>query len=251
VVTATQDIHSGEGGSIIPNAAWRLVWALNTLKSEDERINLPGFYDDVISPSEQDIAFMAALPAKAEEVQRVYGFRSFLNRMTDEVEIKIAEVFQPTCTICGLTSGYQGEGSKTIMPSRASAKIDFRLVPKQTPEKVLEQLRKHLDSEGFSDVEIEYLGGEAPARTDPTDPFVDIVVQAASEPYGKEMLIVPMLGGSGPNHLFVNELGLPVVTAGIGYPGSQIHSPNENIRLDLYLKGSKHIARILTLFGKD
>jgi acetylornithine deacetylase/succinyl-diaminopimelate desuccinylase-like protein len=123
-------------------------------------------------------------------------------------------------------------------------------VPNQKPENVLRQLREHLDKHGFEDIKIEYLGGEASARTDPADPFVDLVVKIAKEPYGKEMLIVPLLGGSGPNHLFVEKLGLPVVTAGIGYPGSQIHSPNENIRLDLYLKGAKHFARILMEFGK-
>jgi acetylornithine deacetylase/succinyl-diaminopimelate desuccinylase-like protein len=136
-----------------------------------------------------------------------------------------------------------------VLPAQASAKVDFRLVPNQTPEAVLKGLRQHLDKEGFEDIEITYLGGEAPARTDPDDPFVSLVVDTANEVYDHPMQIVPMVGGSGPNHTFVKNLNLPIATAGVGYPGSNAHAPNENVRLDLYLLGAKHIARILETFG--
>ena len=249
IETAIIDVHSGLGGSIFPNAAWRLVWALSTLKGKDERVRLPGHYDTVKPPSERDRKLIEALPETAEEYKTRYGVDHFLRNLTGGTELRIAEVFEPTCTICGLTSGYQGEGSKTVLPAQASAKVDFRLVPDQTPEQVLKSLRAHLDSEGFQDVHIKFLGGEEPARTDPDDPFVALVVETARPVYGQPMQIVPMSGGSGPNHAFVHDLHLPVVTAGIGYPGSQGHAPNENIRLDLYLKGAKHVARILKEFG--
>ena len=249
VETANQDVHSGTGGSIFPNAAWRLVWALNTLKGPDERIRIPGFYDPIRPPSQRDRALMEALPEVSEEYRSRYGLKNFLKGLTGGVDLRIAEVFEPTCTICGLTSGYQGPGSKTVLPARATAKVDFRLVPDQTPQQVLQQLRAHLDAEGFSDVQVTFLGGEAPARTDPDDPFVKVVVDAATDVYGSPMQVVPMVGGSGPNHAFVEYLNVPIVTAGIGYPGSQVHAPNENVRIDLYLKGAKHIARILKNFA--
>lgn len=251
VKTASQDAHSGLGGSIFPNAAWRLVWALNTLKDIDENILIPGFYENVLPPTERDIKFFEMLPDNADEYRERYGIKNFLLGYEGGNELKIAEVFHPTCTICGLTSGYQGKGSKTVLPARASAKVDFRLVPNQTPGEILEKLRAHLDRQGYEDVKIEFLGGEAPARTSPDDPFVDLVVNSATEVYGEPMKIVPMVGGSGPNHVFIEELDLPVVTAGIGYPGSQSHAPDENIRLDDYLKGARHIARILKAFGSD
>ena len=250
VETAKSDVHSGLGGSIFPNAAWRLVWALNTLKGEDERIRIPGHYDSVKPPSERDRKLIQALPETSEEYKTRYGVDHFLRGLSGGPELRIAEVYEPTCTICGFTSGYQGEGSKTVLPACASAKIDFRLVPDQTPEQVLKALRAHLDAEGFSDIQIKFLGGEAPARTDPDDPFVSLVVETARSVYGTPMQIVPMSGGSGPNHTFVHFLNLPVVTAGIGYPGSQGHAPNENIRLDLYQKGAMHIVRILLEFAK-
>jgi len=165
------------------------------------------------------------------------------------VELRLEEVFQPTCTICGLTSGYQGPGSKTVLPARASAKVDFRLVPDQTPQRVLKLLREHLDRHGFEDVKIDFLGGEAPDRTDPDDPFVKLVVDTSADVYGMPMQIVPMTGGSGPNHLFTEALHIPIVTAGVGHPGSQAHAPNENIRLDLYLKHAKHMARLMKAMG--
>jgi acetylornithine deacetylase/succinyl-diaminopimelate desuccinylase-like protein len=251
VDTATRDCHSGLGGSIFPNAAWRLVWALNSLKGPDERIRIPGHYDSVVPPSPRDRELMEALPEVAEEYSSRYGLDHFLKGLTGGVELRIAEVFEPTCTICGISSGYQGPGSKTVLPASAFAKVDFRLVPNQYPEEVLLRLRNHLDAEGFSDVEITYLGGEPPARTDPDDPFVRLVMETAEPVYGHPMQAIPMTGGSGPNFPFIHTLKLPVATAGVGYPGAQAHAPNENLRIDLYLKGARHIARILNEFGNN
>jgi acetylornithine deacetylase/succinyl-diaminopimelate desuccinylase-like protein len=249
VRTASIDVHSGLGGSIFPNAAWRLVWALNSIKGPDGRIRLPGHYDNIIPPTARDQELMQALPDAAEVYKQRYGIDHFLNGLTGGVELHLAEVFEPTATICGLTSGYQGPGSKTVLPARASAKIDFRLVPDQTPEQVLHSLRAHLDAEGFSDIDVTYIGGEAPGRTDPDDPFIKLVVDSAIPVYGQPMQVVPMIGGSGPNHAFLEHLCLPIATAGISYPGGQAHAPDENIRLDLYHKGVKHITRILTAFS--
>ncbi|HUV92633.1 MAG TPA: M20/M25/M40 family metallo-hydrolase [Anaerolineales bacterium] len=250
VETAKVDTHSGTGGSIFPNAAWRLVWALRSLKGSDGRIRIPGFYDLVKQPSPRDRQYMAELPEVAAEYKERYGVKYFLKGLTGGVDLRIAGVFEPTCTICGLTSGYQGPGSKTVLPAHASAKVDFRLVPDQHPLEILDQLRIHLDNQGFDDIQIEYLGGEPPARTDPDDPFVKLVVETAEPVYGCPMQIVPMVGGSGPSYLFVHLLKLPVVTAGPGYPGSLAHAPNENLRLDLYLKHAKHMVRILKAFGE-
>jgi acetylornithine deacetylase/succinyl-diaminopimelate desuccinylase-like protein len=191
---------------------------------------------------------MAALPEVADEYKQRFGVKYFIKGLEGGVDLKISEVFEPTCTICGITSGYQGPGSKTVLPARASAKVDFRLVPDQYPHQVLEQLRAHLDASGFSDVQIQFLGGEPPARTDQDDPFVRLVVDSAEPVYGQAMQRVPMVGGSGPSFPFIHLLNLPVATAGAGYPGSQTHSPNENIRLDLYMKHARHMARIINEF---
>ena len=243
------DVHSGLGGSIFPNAAWRLVWALNSLKGVDERILIPGFYDDVKAPSARDRELMENLPDVAEEYKTRYGVKEFIKGLKGGIDLKVEEVFTPTCTICGLNSGYQGPGSKTVQPAKASAKVDFRLVPDQKPADILKKLRAHLDAQGFSDVEITFLGGEPAARTDPDDPFIKMVVDTSTEIYGVPMEIVPMVGGSGPSYPFVHDLGLPVATMGLGYPDTKAHAPNENIRLDLYLLHAKHMARVIKVFA--
>ena len=251
VETASTDLHSGLGGSIMPNAAWRLVWALRSLKGSDEKIRISGFYDKVLKPSKRDILLFEAMPEVSEEYKSRYGIKNFIKGLTDGVELRIAEAFEPTCTICGLTSGYQGKGSKTVQPARASAKVDFRLVPDQNPDEIVKLLRKHLDSEGFSDVQIDFLGGENPARTDPDDPFIKLVVDTAKDVYGVPMQIVPTIGGSGPNYPFIHDLKLPVATAGLGYPDTRAHAPNENIRIDLYLQHAKHMVRVIQEFARQ
>jgi acetylornithine deacetylase/succinyl-diaminopimelate desuccinylase-like protein len=250
VETASTDVHSGLGGSIFPNAAWRLVWALSTLKGEDERIRIKGFYDGIQQPSARDRELMAALPEVAEEYKSRYGVKQFIKGLSGGVDLRVEEVFTPTCTICGLTSGYQGPGSKTVLPARASAKVDFRLVPDQDPDDIRGKLRAHLDEHGFQDVQIADLGGDPPARTDPDDPFIQLVAKVAEEVYEMPMQLVPLVGGSGPSHPFVHDLGLPVATAGLGYPDTKAHAPNENIRVDLYLKHARHMARVIKEFAK-
>ena len=250
VKTANIDSHSGLSGSIFPNAAWRLVWALSTLKNQDEKILIDHYYDNIVGPSEVDLKLIADLPEVADEYKARYGIKGFLKGLTAGPELRRTAVFEPTCTICGLTSGYQGEGSKTVLPAKASAKVDFRLVPNQTPEEVLDLLRKHLDKHGFQDIEIEFMGGGPAGKVDPMDPFVQLVNQAAEEVYGIPPVIDPMNGGSGPNYPFIEYLKVPIVMSGIGHPGSRAHAPDENIRIDLYTLGTRHFTRILGAYEK-
>lgn len=249
VKTGTLDAHSGLAGSIFPNAAWRLVWALNTLKDQNEHIRIPGFYDNIVPPTERDLELLSALPDESEDLKQRYGIKGFLRGLSG-LDLKRDAVFLPTCTICGLTSGYQGPGSKTVLPAEASAKVDFRLVPNQTPEEIVEKLRIHLKAEGFDDVEVVLVGGEAPGRVDPDHPFIKLVIDAAKGVYEHDMLLIPMIGGSGPNHAFLEYLKVPIASAGVGYPGSRVHAPNENVRLDNFATGTRHTARIIEQFGR-
>jgi acetylornithine deacetylase/succinyl-diaminopimelate desuccinylase-like protein len=249
--TASADAHSGVAGSIFPNAAWRLVWALNTLKNADERILIPGFYDNVLPPSERDLELLARLPEEGAKYKEQYGLKGFLKGIEGGVELQREAVFQPTCTICGLDSGYQGPGSKTVLPAVARAKVDFRLVPNQTPEEVLAKLRAHLDDRGFADITIHYHGGTRPAKTDPDHPFVRLSQEAARAVYGRPPVVNPMVGGSGPIYSFIHTLGLPVVSAGVSYPGARVHAPNENIRETDFVNGIRHTAYIIEAFGRS
>ncbi len=251
VRTADRDAHSGLAGTIFPNAAWRLIWALNTLKDRDERVLIPGFYDDVRPVGEVDLEYLSRLPDTSDHRKEMYGLAGFLNDLSGGLEFERTAVFEPSCTICGLESGYQGPGSKTVLPAEARAKVDFRLVPDQAPDDIVKKLRAHLDAQGFGDIHVELNGGTRPARTRPDHPMVALADRAAKAVYGQESLIRPMIGGSGPNYPFIHTLGLPVITAGVGYPGNGAHAPNEHVRLDDFIQGIRHTAYIAAAFAEN
>ncbi len=247
VQTLSQDAHSG-GAHILPNAAWRLTHALSTLKNADERVLIDGFYDDVRAPSDRDLELIDQL-SDAESIYReTFGIDRFLRGATG-VELQ-RNVFEPTCNIQGVTTGYQGEGFKTVIPSAATAKLDFRLVPDQDPEDVFRKLRSHLDDQGVEDVEATWLGAMWPAKASPDDPFVELTAQAGREVYGKEARLVPLTGGSSPVYAFARPLGnIPVVTAGVGYWDNRVHAPNEHVRLVDFQNAARHVARVLDGFA--
>jgi acetylornithine deacetylase/succinyl-diaminopimelate desuccinylase-like protein len=115
---------------------------------------------------------------------------------------------------------------------------------------IVAKLSAHLDSEGFGDIEVRVLGGVKPARVDPDHPFVQLAIDAATDVYGVDPIVEPIIGGSGPNYPFIHVLGLPVVSAGIGYPGGRVHAPNENFRRGDFLNGTRHTARIVSRFAQ-
>lgn len=246
VQTLARDAHSGMA-STLPNAAWRLLWALNSLKGPDERILIPGFYDDANPPDDLDMEIFRNMPSFEEQVKKDFEVKRFVRGATGEA-YKSAE-FQPTCNIQGFESGYYGKGMKTVIPAHALAKMDFRLVPNQDPNDIYEKLLKHLKDGGFEDVEVTRLGAMWPAKAGADDPLVELTLRTAKEVYGKDPLIIPITGGSSPVYAFAGPLGIPVVTAGIGYSGSRTHSPNEHVRFSDFVMGAKHIARILDGFA--
>lgn len=241
---ASQDVHSSMA-TVVPNPAWRLVWALGSLKDMEENIRIAGFYDDVLPPTQREIDAINAMPMDEEEAKQALGLESFVKGVTG-FDYKSRHIIEPICNICGLDSGYTGSGSKTVLPCLARAKIDFRLVPNQSPDDILAKLRRHLDSHGFDDVVIApQTEGESAARTPLDSPFVGVVSEAAREVYGVEPVIVPSMAGSGPMHSFTDTLGLPTALIGVMYPGSSPHAPNEHIRLADFILGAKHIAAVL------
>jgi len=246
VETMRRDAHSG-GASVLPNAAWRLLWALGSLKGPDNRIRIPGFYDAAQPPSAGDLALYAKLPSDEAVMREDYGVREFVNGRTGDSFMQAN--FDPTCNIAGLTAGYQGAGMKTVIPAQATAKVDFRLVPDQDPDDILAKLRAHLDAAGFADVQVRRLGAMWPDKAAADDPFVTLTAQTGLEVYGLESRLIPTTGGSSPVYAFARPLGIPVMTAGVGYPDSRTHAPDEHVRLDHFLNGARHIARILDRFA--
>ena len=246
-VSATTDSHSSYA-PVVPIPAWRLVWALASLKDQHEHIALRGFYDSVRPALANEIEAIQALPDTSREFLHNLGVEMALGESTG-YEFRRRMLMDPTANIAGFGSGYAGVGAKTILPASAKAKIDFRLVPDQNPDEVLASLRKHLDEHGFSDVTVHVHSAESPARTSIDDPFVKLVTDSARAAYGSEPYIMPSMTGTGPQHPVQEILGVPVASCGIDYPGNRIHAPNENIHRDYFRLGIMHTAELLLAMG--
>lgn len=250
VRTADTDAHSGNA-PVVPNAAWRLLWALSTLKGPDERIQIEGFYDNVRPWDEKELAALQAIPPADGEMRQALGVEAFLFDLTGEAwQTRLYQA--NTCNICGFEAGYTGAGPKTVIPSVAMAKVDFRLVPDQMPRDILAKLERHLEQHGFGDVQIKVLGAEGPARTPVDHPFTRLAVAVTEEFYGRKALLYPTSPGTAPVDAVVYELGIPALFAagGVGHAGSNAHAPNENIYLADLAKASKYHALFLKRYAE-
>ena len=247
VRAAKQDAHSSVGG-IVPNAAWRLTWALASLKNESGAITVDGLMAHVRPPSAADLALLEPLPFDEAGWKRIHGIDHFVGGLTGTA-LKRRYFLEPTCTICGLSSGYQGEGSKTVLPAAAGAKLDFRLVPDLTPELVRRLLRTHLDARGFTDIELTPHHGERPSRWPADTAVAKAAIAANRAAYGTEPVVYPLMAGSGPMAQVCDELGIPAVGFGSGNAGSANHAPNENITIADYIDHIRAFARFLHAFA--
>ena len=245
VAGPNRDLHSSMA-AYVSSPVWRLVWALATLKDESEYVLIDGFYDKMRPPSTADLALLKQLPDDTEARLASTGVTEFALGLSG-YQLRVAEVFSPTCNIHGLWAGYQGEGSKTILPREAHAKLDLRLVPDQDPDEISNcSARTWTEGVLRRDVTVTQVEGSlAPARTDPSGPFVALARAACAELSDRAPLVHPSSAASGPMASFTSGLGLPVVALGCGYPGSAAHAPDENIRVADFVEGTKLIALLI------
>lgn len=249
VRTTKSDLHSARA-TLVPNAAWRLVWALSTLKNERDEIVIDGYMDHVVPPPAEAIEAARRAPFAEEQLKQNYAISQFINHVTG-FEAVYKDLFMPTCTIAGIQSGYTGAGTKTVMPAYAFAKVDFRLVPNLLPDVVVRLLRAHLDRRGFTDIEIVPMGGEPPARSSVNSKVALAAKQATEIVYGVPPTVWPNMGGTGPMYHLCDRLGIPAVSAGCAYIGSNVHAPNENIRLVDYVDHIRFMGELMRAFAKS
>ena len=247
-ICANADLHSSLA-VLVENPAWRLVHALKTVRDENGTITIKNWHEDIRDFSAEELECIKQEDFDISEFKKNYGLSNIFNE-NDTEKMKKASVGGVTSNISGLFSGYIGEGSKTVLPSKAMAKLDFRLVPEMKPEKQFELLRDHFDSNGFKDIQLKFLSGEPACRIPVKNEFVKLVEASALEEFGKVIKSISS-AGTGPMWYFNNILKCPCVGIGCTYKYSRIHSPNEFVRIDLIKKTTKCIGNIIERFGKS
>ncbi|TLZ98159.1 MAG: M20/M25/M40 family metallo-hydrolase, partial [Methanobacteriota archaeon] len=240
--TASVDQHSSYA-AIAPNPGWRLIHFLTTLRDANGRIKIPGWYEDARRPTARELRYLRASAFSADALKGFWGVKHFIGG-ENNFELLRRLIYSPTCTICGFVSGYIEEGTKTVNPAVAKAKIDFRLVPNMKKEKQLAKLRDHLKSKGFEDIELR----PAPENLEAAAislaaRVVKAAIKGSVDAYGREPEVWPWSAGASAHGFFNEVVGVPSISGpGVSYDGSNYHAPNENIRLTDFIGGSKHMA---------
>ncbi|MFC1491089.1 M20/M25/M40 family metallo-hydrolase [Nitrospinota bacterium] len=247
--TANVDFHSSNA-QMYENAAWRLTWALASMKDEDENVLVEGFYDGIEPLTEKEEELLNKIaPYDGKTRREKFELRRFVLDLPDE-ELARRHLINPSFNIAGFDAGYTGEGVKTIVSGRARAKLDCRLVVGQTAEKIHECIRRHLDRHGFEDIETELLFSSLPAKSDPESHVVEACAASSRLLYGEDPVINPFGSGSTPTWIVIKHLGISLSSTGVGCITSRTHSANENLKIEHLIMGAKYMAGICEAFGK-
>lgn len=240
----SHDLHSGGYGGMSPNPANALCKLIASLHDENGRVNLPGFYDDVQELTAEEKAAWAKLPWDNAMEAKAIGIPFDSGEKGYTVLERIWA--RPTCDVNGLTSGYQGEGAKTVLPSKASAKVSFRLVPSQDPKKVLAAFRQAMQERCPKNVKIEFANhGASPAAVVPINTKgARIALEALKAGFGTEATFIRSGGSIPVVGTLKRELGIDTLLVGFGLPDDRVHSPNEKMDLDAFYGGIKTIAHL-------
>jgi acetylornithine deacetylase/succinyl-diaminopimelate desuccinylase-like protein len=244
-----EDQHSSLA-VIAPSPVWRLIEALATLRSPDGKVLIDGFYDDVAPPDDRDLQILEQLPFEEEAERQRLGVESFVGGDTGAELVK-RMYFEPTCNIAGISAGFTVPGmSKTVLPKQALAKLDLRLVPDQDPEEVVTKVRRHLTKRGFDDIEVTKHSMEHPVRSPIDSDIGRATIAAAERVFDASPAVSPMFIGTGPMYPIAKTLGIPTVSpAGVCRPDSNIHAPNENCRVEDFLKIVEYTGAYLDEFA--
>jgi acetylornithine deacetylase/succinyl-diaminopimelate desuccinylase-like protein len=241
---ARSDLHSGMYGGAAPNAFLALAQILARLKDEEGHILIPGFYDDIIPPSDDELAAWKSLPFD-EEDYRAHDVGA--KKLVGEAGFSVLERTwaRPTLDVHGMPGGFIGAGAKTVIPAKATAKVSMRLVPGMTPAKsfaLYESFVKKISPSGV-DVEVRLIHQGDPCLVPTDNKFTRAATRALHEVWGKDTVFIRS-GGSIPIvGDFARHLGLPSVMMGFGLPDDNLHAPNEKFHLKNFELGIESIIR--------
>lgn len=233
VESADVDIHS-KFGAVIESASWYLLNAISSMRDDHGRILIDGIYGKIIQPNEREMDLIETYAIEnADSLRKIYGLKLPILESNRRAFLK-TYYFQPALSIEGISTGYQGQGVKTILPAQAKAKMEMRLVPGLTSEYVLDCIKAHLKKEGFDRIKGTFTLGEESYRSDMSAPAIVNVIELAKGFYEEGVAVLPTAAGTGPMHMIYEALGVPMVAFGIGNANSRDHGGNENVSLADY-----------------
>jgi acetylornithine deacetylase/succinyl-diaminopimelate desuccinylase-like protein len=244
ITGADHDTHSGLYGGAIPNPANILCQILGALHDGQRKVTVPGFYDDVVSLAQEERQAWAKLPF---DEKQFLGDLKLQEPMGEASYTAIERSWaRPTCDINGLTSGYQGHGAKTIIPSTASAKVSMRLVPNQDPVKIVESFEQMLRKQCPGSVKIEFArhGLSAPVLVSREGRAMQLASEAVRLGFGAAPTLIRSGGSIPVVGLIKSTLGIDTLLVGFGLPDDRVHSPNEKFDLDALHAGTRTAAAI-------
>lgn len=248
VKTHETDFWSGRAQLMkAKSASWRLIHCLNSIFDENGRILIDGWYDELLPPDEDDMYYLRKEleVIDREQLRRQFGLKGDFP-FDDDVELLKAMHYGASCNINGLVAGYTGEGSKTIVPTQASAKLDFRCPPNLEPVDQLEKLHKHLRENGFDDIEVlVHAARPNPYKTPVREAVSQAMIHAAERIWGEQ----PIVAGVSTQGIIMIHVPHPAVLSGFGAPDNNLHAPNENMPVDRYMQGIKFAATIFQEFA--
>lgn len=249
---AERDLHSGLYGGVAPNAVFGLVELLAQCKDASGRVLIPGFYDDVEEPSEEELRSWNRLPFD-ENTYLSTEVRA--SALTGEPGFSVFERVgsRPTFEVHGISGGFTGPGAKTVIPAAAGAKVSARLVPRQDPHKILRLAQEFAASHAPPGISVEVrLVHSAPAILAATDhPVIDTAARALRDVWGRETVFVRSGGSIPVVGDFQDQLGIPTVLMGYGLPDDALHAPNEKFSLRNFHMGIASTGRFLELLGNQ
>ena len=247
--TGAGDLHSGVFGGTVPNAAATMAGLLGRLKDERGRIAVPGWYDHVRELTDEERRNFAELPFDPDEFMRTAGVRSLPGEQGYSPLERVGG--RPAVDVNGVWAGYTGEGSKTVIPAEAHAKVSFRLVADQEPGKLMPLFEQWVREQvpGDCEVAVRWYGRVRPCLTPIDHPGNRAAARAVERAFGAAPLF-SREGGSGPERALSDALAAPCVYIGVILPEDHIHAPNERLHLDLYYKGMRAAAYSLEEFAR-
>jgi acetylornithine deacetylase/succinyl-diaminopimelate desuccinylase-like protein len=246
---STKDMHSSRA-RLAPHGGWKLIHALSTMRSPDGRVTIDGFDDNVRPPNADERAILETYPWDDASYMEELGCTEFLGGVTGTRALEKL-LFEPSFSITGLNSGYQGQGTKEVLPHLAIAKLEFRLAANQTADEIYEKLQAHLQRHGFGEMSLERLSWTDPTQAPLDSDIATALTSAARAVYGKPVAIKPRHESSGRQAIWLGQqIGAPSAISGIGPPNWRGHAPDEFMLVSYYINGIKFIVATIAEYAR-